>query len=435
MRSNGLTMSLFASVCIFACGGQTPAQSAAAPAPAVSGTVLPVTQAQIPVAHYRTADGVYGLVLDRTGGKPKLQLDGQKDIVELTLQEDRSAGELRGYFLVAPDGKRPLYITAGGELIYQHGSDALPLNSDRSASPLPPATVTGTYVTPPLAYQATVDRLTAIAVTTKLRTYKPEDSANLAKVDEAIRGASDDMFVHYASRGATSWLPRLELVPDFVHGVEFGGVARESGEKWDPKAVGLAKYGGRNEGFSDYDTPKGNHMQVMTLVGYPRPLPDGAPGLVWDVSGTQAVFVTLDGGRYVVELSDADKGQTLEAGAGPESGWPPPIQNALIDVSGVTSLAKIGVLPQTTADDLLALDEAWSTCAAKTWAGAQRAIDKGQFTEADHKDWVKKVRTGCASPIEKQEKMLVHVVESRIKERQALYARARERAAAVGSPK
>lgn len=48
------------------------------------GVVRPMTQAQLSVAHYLTRDGLRGFVLDRGGSKPKLQIDGTKDIVELT---------------------------------------------------------------------------------------------------------------------------------------------------------------------------------------------------------------------------------------------------------------------------------------------------------------------------------------------------------------
>jgi hypothetical protein len=418
-----------------ACGGSSPPPVAAAPAPSSTGTIRPLTQAQVNVAHYQTADGVYGLVLDRTGPKPKYQVDGQADIVELTMTDDRFGGDLRGYYLVAPDGKRPLYISTGGGIAYFHGNDELPLSSDRPADPLPAATKTGTYVPPPPVWKATSDRLAAISVLTKLSGFKPEDAANLSRVGDALSQATADMFVHFQSGGTTEHLPRPELVPDTVHGTGFGGVAYETDDKWDPKAKGLAKHGGKNEGFSHYDTPKGNHMQVVHLAGYPAPMADGTPGLVWSVRDSSAVFVTLDGARYAVDLSHSDKGPTLAAGAGPASGWPAFGQAALLDVPGVTSLVKAGALPQKNADDVLALDDAWNQCAAKTWAGAQRKIDSGAFTEADNKDWTKKVRDACTGPVKKQEALLLQIVEARLKDRATLLDKAKARVAQVGADK
>jgi hypothetical protein len=417
-----------------ACGGSSSPASPAT-APTATGSIRQLTQAQNKVAHYASADGTLGLVLDRSGDKPKYRVDGAADIVELTMQEDRFGGELRGYFLVAPDGKRPIYITVDGSLKYFRGQDELWLNTDKPATALPAATVTGTYVAPKPAYQATLDRLTGVAVRTKLSQFKPEDSASLAKVGDAVSQATADMFVHFASHGSKDYLPSLTLVPESFHGIEFGGVARDTDVKWDPTAKGLAKYGGKNEGFSSYETPKGNHMQVMKLAGYPPPLADGTPGLVWDLNGTTATFVTLDGGRYNFDLSNADKGANLDAGAGPQSGWPAPLQHPLLDVAAVSSLAKVGALPQKSIDDLLALDQQWTECAAKQWAGAQRTVDTGRFTEADRKDWVKKARTACASSIKKQEAMLVVLIEARNKDRQALMDKAKARVASVGADK
>ena len=260
---------------------------------------------------------------------------------------------------------------------------------------------------PPAAWQALSDRFAAISVLTKLPSFTAEDASSPSKIGDAVAQATADMFVRYQSGEATTGLPRFEVVPDNVHGIGFGGVAYETDDKWDPKAKGLAHYGGRNEGFSRYDTPKGNHMQVVRLAGYPPPLADGTPGLVWSVKGPRAIFVTLDGGRYAMGLTTSEKGPTLVAGAGAQAAWPAPAQNPLLDVPDVSSLVKAGGLPQKNIDDLLALVDAWNLCAATQWAGAQRKIDTGNFNEADRKDWTKKVKSVCAGPVKKQEALLL----------------------------
>jgi hypothetical protein len=61
------------------------------------GIVRPLTQGQLTVGHYSTPDGLKGLVLDRTGGVFKVRIDGEKEIIELTAEEDRHSGELRGH--------------------------------------------------------------------------------------------------------------------------------------------------------------------------------------------------------------------------------------------------------------------------------------------------------------------------------------------------
>lgn len=408
-----------------ACGGNSPPAETPAPsasgAPATSGTVRPLTQAQLDVAHYKSADGMHGFVLDRTGEKPKLRIDGQADIIELTKQEDRHAGTLRGYWFITPKGHRPVFITVDGNVRFLKGQDEFAMLSDKPADPLPPATVTGTYEAPPPAYQVTLDRLTPLTVKAKLSQFKVEDAASPAKVKEAVLAASPDMFVHYVSRGHKG-SAHFAIVPSQFEGISFGGVSRRSEDKWDPAAkAGLAKFGGHNHGNSEYGS-QGNHIEVQLLNGYPAPLADNAPGLVWDLEGTHATFVTLDGARYRVDVSEAhDKGVTLDAGAGPASGWPAPLAHALLTVPDVTSLVKAGALPQKTADDLLALDEEWNQCAQKTWKGAQRLIDSGKATENDRKDWVKKVETACKKSVDKQEKALVLVIEARLKERQAAF--------------
>jgi len=421
---------LVLTLALLACGGG----SAPAAAPPSSGTldIRAVTSAQVKVGHFLSADGTTGLILDRSGEKPKYKLDSAPDVVELTMQEDRFAHELRGYYLVAPDGKRPLYITVDGGITYWRGNDELRMNNDKPAAPLPAATITGTYVPPKPAYQATIDRLTPLAVRARFSQFKPEDSASVSKVGDAIALATADMFVHYASHDSNNPLPRAVVVPRSFQGISFGGVARDTDTPWDPKAKGLAKYGGKNEGFSSYDTPKGNHMQVMKLAGYPPALAEGTPGIVWELDGATAVFLTLDGARYEISLT-GEKGPTLDPGAGRQSGWPAPLQTPLLDVSDVSSLVKAGALPQKTIDDLLALDHAWTDCAAKQWATAQRAVDTGRFTEADRKDYVKKARTTCAATLGKQEAMLVQIVEARLKERQALWDKARARVASIGA--
>lgn len=394
-----------------------------------------MTAAQIKLAHFKSADGMHGFVLDRSGEPLKYKADGSNDIVELTQDEDRHAGDLRGYWLTAPDGSRPLYISVGGSIRYFKGRDELPVNPDKKVEPLGEATVKGKYTPPKPAYEATVERLKAISVRVKNAGMKPEDSAKLDKVGEALAGATADMFVHYVSRGQDSWLPRPVPVPDAFSGMEYGGVAHNTDEKWDPGAKkGLVKWGGKLKGFSQYAS-QGNHMQVMKMAGYPGKLADGTPGIVWEVDGTSAVFVTLDGARYTVDLSGADKGQTLEPGAGPEAKWPAPMQAALLDVHWVSSYAKAGAMPQAAIDSLTKLDDEWNACAQKTWKGAEKKIDSHKFTEADRKDWVEKVEKACKKSVDAQEKVFLKLIEDRAKERTALYDKAKARVASVGANK
>ncbi|MBK8256751.1 MAG: hypothetical protein IPK82_29275 [Polyangiaceae bacterium] len=413
----------------------TPPAPTASPTGTAEAVTVPTTEAQLMLAHFKTTDGMHGFTLDRSGDPIKLQIDGSNDVVEMTKEEDRFSGELRGYWLITPDGKRPVYISKGGSLKYYTGRDEFQVTADRTAKALPAPTVKGKYEAPKPAYQATVDRLTAISVKTKLPKFKTEESANLTKIGEAIQQATADMFVHFEAGGSEAWKPSQEAVPQGFTGIAFGGVGYKTDDKWDPKGKGLAKWGGKNRGFSRYDTPKGNHMQVVKMDGYPPPLAAGTPGIVWEVDGTYAVFVTLDGGRYRVDLSTSDKGQTLAAGAGPQAKWPAPLAEALLDVPTVSSYVKAGVMPQKAIDDLLKLDEEWTTCAAKTWKGAEKKIDSGKFTVADEKEWIQKVDKACQKTVDAQEKMILELTEARSKERLALFEKAKARVASVGADK
>jgi hypothetical protein len=434
MRTSLLPLALFLPL-LAACSETPPATTPAATTAAPSAApVVPTTQAQMDLAHFRTTDGVHGFVLDRSGDPIKLRVDGAADVIELTREEDRHGGELRGYWLITPDGKRPVYINKGGSLRYYTGRDEFAVTADRTAEALPAPTVKGKYAPPRPAYQDTADRLTAVAVRTKMAQLKPEDSASLAKVGEALAQASADMFVHFVAGGQDSWLPRAEVVPDQFSGLSYGGVAHQTEDKWDGKGKGLAAWGGVLKGFSEYNS-RGNHLNVMHMAGYPGKLAEGTPGIVWEVDGTRAVFVSLDGARYVVDLTGVEKGQTLAPGAGPQAKWPAPLAAALLDVHLVSSYAKAGVMPQKAIDDLTALDDEWNTCAQKTWKGAERKIDSGKFSEADRKDWVLKVEKACKKSVDAQAKLLVQMIEARNKERLALLEKAKARVAAVGADK
>jgi hypothetical protein len=418
------------------CGGgsaNAPAGNSAA-ADGRDGVVRPLTQGQLDVAHYASADGLVGFVLDRTGPKPKFRLDGTTDIVELTLEEDRVGGELRGHFLVDPTGMRRLYLSRWGSLSIFTARDQLQVTSDKAASALGAATVKGEPKREVQPYEATVARLTALSVMRRFPEFKSEDAASLEKVEAAVSKATADMFVRYTNAEPSAGGASFEIVPSAFSGVEFGGVGRRSEEKWEPsKAKGLKKFGGELRGFSEYGS-RGNHTNVVTLEGYPPPLPSGTPGIVWEVDGLTASFVTLDGVRFQVDLSKGDaptdKGYgVLAPGTGPRAAWPPPLGFGLLTLQLVSSLGKAGALPARIAEDLLTFDEEWNTCAQKQWKGAERAIDSGRFTEADRKDWVRKVERACAAPVRKQEELLLKVIDGRLRARSNLFQRAAARVA------
>src|SRR3712207_2932864 len=144
-----------------------------------------MTQAQLKLGHFVSADGMHGFVLDRTGPKAKLQIDGEKDIVELTMEEDRERGELRGYKFVGPDNKRRIYITRSGALLYFKGGDEHWVSFDKEVEPLGKPTIAGAPVKEVPAYEKVVAELKPITVRAKFSKFTALDSSNLAKVAEA----------------------------------------------------------------------------------------------------------------------------------------------------------------------------------------------------------------------------------------------------------
>jgi hypothetical protein len=439
------TIAIFAAFA--ACGGSAerpsaPPSKASSPSTATGSkepkddVIRPVFAGQLTVAHYATRDGMKGLVLDRTNGKFKVRLDGAKEIVELTPEEDRFSGELRGHFLVTPANVRLLYLTSSGSLRLYAGRDELSLTSDRAADPLGPATLAGAPKKPKLAYEVLLNGLAGISVRKKFPQFTSADASSIAKIAEAFKLADAGMAVHYAARDE-SGSASVAWTPSNIGGAGFGGGAHQTDERWDKNKPGLAKYGALIKGYSEYES-QGNHLFVQTMAGYPAPLADGTPGLVWEVDSVTVVLVAFDGGRYNVDgsYSTVEKGAPIEKGAGPAARWPAPVQHALVGITEVTALAKAGAIPAKTGDDLLAIDDEWNTCAQKVWKGAKGEVDRLRTTdmngstrngrgEALNEKYNELSRKQCKSSTEKLEKSLVRFIEERSKERLALFEKAK----------
>lgn len=376
-----------------ACGGQSPAPTTPAKPEAKTeakheakpdGVVRPITDGQLQVAHYATRDGVLGLVLDRSGPRPKVRIDGEKDITELTMEEDRFAGERRGWYLKAPDGKNVLYLGAHGNLKIFRGRDDLALNSDKPADPLPAATIAGEYKRPKSAYDLEVEALTPFGLMKRLPAFKHEDSGNLAKVAEALTTATPDMVVHITDVGAkkASWVPASRHIGNTIQGL--GGTVSHgpSDEKWDKSKGGIAKFGGILLPMrSEYGSP--NRLHLHALTGFPAELAVGTPGIIWDVDGGTVVFVAFDGGRYEMSVGE---GKVVEPGIGPQASWPAPLQHALIDVDNIRALAKGSAVPEKVGKDIEAADDAWWSCFNEVWKKTKPELDKVEASQIPAND-------------------------------------------------
>jgi hypothetical protein len=421
------------------CGGSKPAaQGPAAPQATTSSdapkddVLRPITQGQLTVSHYASRDGTLGLVLDRSGPHPKARMDGEKDIVELTMMEDRSAGGRRGWYLKTPTGSNMLYLGVNGNLKLFTKRDTFPLNSDKAADPLPSPTITGQYHEPKSSYQATIEQLTTNTVLKRLQGYKPQDSGNLAKVQEALLAAPPEMFVHLTDAGAKAarWAPASAHIDNVNQGL--GGAFRGAGDvAWDPKGkTGLAKYGGKLvSNLVEYGSP--NRLRVHEIEGWPTPMAAKTAGVLWELNDGTIVFVAVDGGRYEISVS-SDPTPLVEAGAGPAASWPPPMQHALLDVDSIRGLAKGGAVPEATGKEVEKTDDGWFNCVNDIWKNTKTQLDKTEASASSANDkWGRmngiqksaelSVPTKCGPEQKKLDAWLVTFIESRSAQRKALY--------------
>lgn len=420
--------SLASALLLAACGKE--AAPTTAPTEATKPAAEPATNAQVKLSHFSTADGMIGFVLDRSGTPIKLRVDGEADIFELTAQEDRDrGGELHGYRLVDPTNTTRILIGTNGSVTFVRGQDQLPATADQAAQPLGVPTVAGPPVVAPPeppAYAKLAAQLAANSVRTRFPEFDAKDSADLAKVGAAIAKADAAMFFHYVKPGKDGWIARVETVPSTFSGISYGG-----GDFWtdDTEAArykSLTKHGGRMAGASSPDRDLGNHIHVFRQ-GPSDELADKTPGLVWEVDDSKVVFVTLDGGRYSVDLNQP--ATLIAPGAGPEADWPAPLQDTYADITVVSALAKAGVHPQATVDELEAIDAEWNTCVAKGWKPTRIQQNVNYAAKAV------KIHQGCRKPMVKLEAALVGFIDARSKARKALHAQATARVKAVGAAK
>jgi len=393
----------------------------------------PATDAQVKLSHFSTADGMVGFVLDRSGAPLKLQVDGQKDIVELTQQEvrDEDSNELLGYKLVDPTNTVRILIGKGGGITYVRGTDELPATADKAAKPLGTPTIKGPPVVKPAetpAYMKLAAELEAISVRKKVPGMEPKDSANLAKIEAAIAKADASMFVHYVHPGPEGWVGRAETVPSQFSGMAYGGGDFATDDEEAARFKSAVKHGAAIIGVSSPESDLGNHILVRRSDKRDE-LADKTPGLVWEVDGSRVVFVTLDGGRYSVDLNQgsANGVPPIARGAGPQAEWPAPLQDTYADITVVSSLVKAGAHPQSTVDELEAIDGEWNVCVAKAWKPTRIQENVNFRAQAV------KIHKGCRKSMVKLETALVKFIDARSKERKALYEKAVARVKAVGA--
>lgn len=406
--------------------------SADAPRP----VARPATQAQVKIGHFVTADGMHGFVLDRSGAKAKLKIDGEKDIWELTMEEDREHGQLRGYLFVSSDGTRRLYIATSGGLTYYTGPDEHSVTLDQAVQALGAATRKGAPVREVSAAAKLARELQPLTVRAKFK-LTPADASNLAKVTEAFDKAEAAMFVRYKDPGKDGWVGRMVVAPSDVSGAAYGGNEYGTDDDELKRHKKLAKHGGVIHGYSSPETPQGNHIKVSLKDRDAAKLVDNTPGILWDIDGTTVVFVSLDGGRYEVNLEQGSSvtAPVIVKGAGPDAAWPAPVTDTFLDMTQISQLEKAGAVPATTMPEIDKIDTAWTTCTAKGWVAATKKFDTGRLNNGQIKAEIRKLHTACNKHIDRFETVIVKFIEDRARARAAVFAKASARAKAVGANK
>lgn len=385
------------------------------------------TPAQQKLGHFKTADGMYGFTLDRSGATAKLQIDGDKAIYELTMEEDRKHGTLEGYKFYSPDGKLRLYISSGGSIKYFRNADAHWVTFDKDVKALPAATVKGKPVKEVPAYEKLSKELDAISVRKKFPAMTANDASNLAKVTEAFNNAPAAMYMRYKAP-ADGWGANYVIAP--VDGAGYGRNEYVTDEAETKRHKKLAKYGAIIRGFSNPDMPQAGHVIVDRAENNKVALADGMPGLVWEVvDTTTAVFVSLDGARYTMSLTGATP--LLEKGAGPDTAWPKKVADPYLDYSMISSLAKAGAVPKATVEGLEKIDLEWTQCTAKGWPKVIAKYDTGKMSVAQMKTAINNMHKACNKALDKYETAIVKVIEERLKARTDLLTAATAKAKAA----
>jgi len=215
---------------------------------------------------------------------------------------------------------------------------------------------------------------------------------------------------------------------------DFGGFAYGGGDfsTDDDDAKRFTKYaahGGKLIGVSTQERDLGNHI-LSRRIDKRHELADKTPGIVWEVDDSYVTFVTLDGARYLVNLSQGSSNNVMiSLGAGPESEWPKPLADTYVDVTIVSGWAKAGAHPQKAVDELSAIDDAWNQCVAKAWKPTRIRNDVNVRAKAVD------VHKGCRKHMDDLEKALVKIADERAKARKALFDKAAARAKEVGAAK
>jgi hypothetical protein len=412
----------------------------------------PETTAQVPgtskLGHFASADGMVRLVVDRSGDKTKIRVDGSNDIIELTSEEvrHRNNGRLLGYAFIAPDGKRMLFVGVDGDLTFiKDGRDELPLVRDSDATALGAPTIKGSPPPPKppekSADEVLAEKLAPLSVTKRFPQFKPEDSGNLAKVAEAWNLATADMLMH-CNDSCSAWYAPYPL--EGGNGRGGLGFVKDKDIPQGPateqeKKNALAKYNAwlrPNYEFGEWTQQPVKSSWLTTYQFEFRQLQPRTPVLVWDVEKTDVIVVTPDGSRYWDSPADNNGKARLDPGAPPVAQWAAPLRNNLLFKDHVVAMNKAGLVDKKAADEIESIHAKWSECAQKVFLPAQKELEGNltantQYHAASKRNSIAlrkfndKAYAECGG--KKAEQLYADILAKRDKEQRALFEKNKTR--------
>lgn len=269
-----------------------------------------------------------------------------------------------------------------------------------------------------------------ISITTLMKGYKPEDSANIQKIGEALLAAPPEAWVHVTESPKD---PTPGERYDFVVTPQDAYEIPAELDKGVEKKSGLSKYGGDLVPVITWNSAD---LDFNIFPGYPGPLAVNTTGVVWNLK-SGCVFVTLDAGRYHIPCRYLGKGLPHA------TDWPAPLRHALMTPNDVKKLNEMGALPKAQVTELETARADWEACVKKTGAGAKAELDKSEASKGDaaarraegdkiaEKYKAKQLET-CRGKLDKIGAALVKIIEARSAERKAVYDKV---AAKVGGAK
>lgn len=413
------------SMTALACGGSSSQ-------PAEHGSSASALEARR--GRFATLDGMRQMTIDRISSPPRMQLDGSKDIVELTVREERDRqGRLTGYAYHAPNGSKKLFVSTSGGLSYIEGDDQLPLGREGDAPALGDPTVKGAF-TP--TQEVVVDerkerndRLRKISVVERLKGFKEEEVGSIKRVADAFAVATADMFVRFVPGDE----PRAQygVVPTYaMRTTHFEGDEVKTGRLF-PIIM-----------FTRDDLTS---WGLQTFIAYKSSPAARTPGLVWSVSSQAVNFVTSDGALYAVDAGSP--GADLLAGVDASiRDWPPPLQHTAFGPGELETLSKLGLADAASVAPIHEHQERWRKCVSDALAGREKSLKELDVANIDgsaraarkeevRKTWYKATEAKCDTLRASMDTAMKPLIASRVAERSALHEKFKARVSALGLAK